>query len=921
MNQKITRKLAAIMFTDLSGFTELMQKDEKAGLLVRKRHKDVFEKFHREFNGEIMQYWGDGTLSIFSNSVDAVTCAIGIQKELQNPPVVPLRIGIHSGNIVIEPDGIIGDAVNIASRIESFSVPGAVLVSDAIHDQVKNQPEFGLKSLGKFNLKNVSRDFNLYAIDVKGLIVPEPGSVRGKGEQAVSIGFHYPDPGTPFIGREREVKDLAGLLKTNPVVTITGAGGMGKTRIAVELCHRLEADYPDGVSFTSMEAITDGADLIPLLADALGIKKAEGRTLGDAIASFIYDKKVLLVLDNLEQVISAAPDIAGLIARCPNLGILVTSRTPLRIRAEKEYQLHPLPLPQDEELMSADELMDYPSVALFVGRAKRVNPNFSMIPENALDIVRICRRLDGLPLAIELAASRIRMLAPKALLQKLTHTLDLLTSGGRDMPERHQTLRAAIDWSFNLLTDPEKQLFCRISVFADSFTLEGVEETCYTSHPEEALDHLESLIDKGLVQPVENSGRFKMLQTIKEYSLERQSSLPDKESIQLRHATCYQNYVKRLSDGICSPDQVEWMRTGPAEEANIQVALDHLMVRALAGDANSAESGLNLCGDLFFYWHIRGKHIQGHEYISSFLNSPACPESSPGKCSALLTAGLCSWTLGHFEKSLEEAKKAYELAQVHQLDAEIILSEILLAVGYFGLDTELSLKLSGQGSERARKTANQFLLGQALVFNGIAHLITGQSDRARSRFEEVLAIHKNTKDMESGGLALSNLAVLASLAKNYDESIRLYQESLKCYVSIEDHAEEARVHSEMGWTCLGMKNTKNSRDHFLSSIHLYEKVGSIRGIGLALIGIAAIETSEQRHQLAVQIASAAELFTEQGGIVNVYTDDFPGLLYIEHAKQELNPEELKWSVSEGRKLTVKEALQLSEGIKEMQFTS
>lgn len=357
VERELNRRLVAIMFTDMVGYTALMQRDEKLGTQKRHRHREVLEGQHEKYNGEIIQYFGDGTLSIFPNSVDAVQCAIAIQKELKEPIEVPLRIGIHSGNVVIEEDGIIGDAVNIASRIESFANVGGVLISDTVQEQVKNQEQWDFVQLGKFKLKNVERPFEIYAISSEGLEIPERGSLQGKGEKIAVLRSMVPTPPTPILGREKELESVVGLLQKHKVVTITGTGGMGKTRLSLEVCSRSEVEYHDGIAFVSMATITEATELVPTLAAALDVKEAEGRTLIEGVVALISDKKALLVLDNLEQVISAAEEIAELAISCPKLKILCTSRTPLKIKAEQVFALNPLHLP---EKINGIPLIQYP---------------------------------------------------------------------------------------------------------------------------------------------------------------------------------------------------------------------------------------------------------------------------------------------------------------------------------------------------------------------------------------------------------------------------------------------------------------------------------------------------------------------------------------------------------------------------------
>ena len=337
MGKHLDRQLAAVMFADMVGFTALMQEDEQLALQARARYASVLNGQHEAFGGRIVQYYGDGALTIFPNSLDAVRCAIEIQKELRRPPDVPVRIGIHVGNVIVEPTGLIGDAVNIASRIESFGVAGGVLVSDSVHDQVRNQPQLGFVNLGKFKLKNVGRPFEIYAVSAGGLAVPAADLLLGKGERFASLPSNLPDPATPLLGRDADLTALIGLLEQHRVVTVTGPGGIGKTRTAIEVGHRLASRFLDGIAFVSLAAVSDASDVVPALANALGVKEAEGRSQAEGIVALIGDKRALLLLDNLEQVVSAAPDIAELVTRCPELAILTTSRTLLRIDVERGY--------------------------------------------------------------------------------------------------------------------------------------------------------------------------------------------------------------------------------------------------------------------------------------------------------------------------------------------------------------------------------------------------------------------------------------------------------------------------------------------------------------------------------------------------------------------------------------------------------
>ena len=600
------------MFTDMVGYTALIQADERVALDKRDRYMSALESHHDAFGGTIVQRLGDGSMSMFPSSLAAVLAAVEIQRELAAEDV-PIRIGVHVGEVVVDSERLTGDAVNIAARIESFAVPGGVMLSDSAYEQIKNRSDVGVIRLGRFRLKNVGRPFELYAVAAEGVVVPDPEALEGKGERFASLPSNLPEPTTPLVGRAADLASLVELAHEHRVVTITGPGGVGKTRIVVELGRLLAPEFLDGVAFIALAEVTDPAQFVPALADALDVKEAEERTLGEGVAALIGDKKALLLLDNLEQVVAAASDVAGMIESCPGLRIVTTSRTPLRIAAEREYALNPLELPPPSDPASTESLGSYPAIALFVERAKMTRGSFELTPENAGAVAAVCRRLDGLPLALELAAARLRLLAPEALLERLDHALQVLTSGARDVPERQQTLRATIDWSHSLLEDAEQRLFRRLAVFAGGCTFADVEAVC-ADPGESILDELESLVDKALVQTDGKGDRLRMLQTIGEYARERLEAAGEASRLALRHARRYAELAQTIRDGIEGTDQIGSLERGLAEEGNLQAALDTLLATAKDGDADACEAGLQMCGDLWLYWHIRGKNLTAREY-------------------------------------------------------------------------------------------------------------------------------------------------------------------------------------------------------------------------------------------------------------------------------------------------------------------
>ena len=614
----LDRRLVAVMFTDMAGYTALLQADERLALDRRERYWDALERHHEAFGGTIVQRLGDGSMSMFPSSLAAVQAAVAVQQELA-PQDVLVRIGVHSGEVVVEPERLTGDAVNVAARIESFAVPGGVLLSDAAYEQIKNRSDVVAVPLGRFRLKNVGRAFELFAVSADGLVVPDARALEGKGERFASLPSSLPTPAVPLVGRTGELAALTDLVRTQRVVTITGPGGVGKTRVLIELGRLLAAEFPDALAFITLADVSEPAAFLPTLATALDVKEAEERTLLDGIVSLIGDRPTLLLLDNFEQIVAVAPEVATLIERCPMLRIVVTSRAPLRLAAEHEFSLGPLALPSGSEGVSPESVAASPAVVLFVQRARSARGSFDVTADNAGAIAAICRRLDGLPLALELAAARSRLLSPDALLERLDHALDVLTSANRDSPGRQQTLRATIDWSHSLLTEPEQRLFRRMALFAGGCAFGDVEAVCADAETP-SLDGLESLVDKALVQ-VDAQDRLQMLETIREYARERLEAAGESDQIALRHAHRYAALAREVRDGIEGTTQQASIEQGVADEANLEAALGKLLDAARAGDADALEAGLQLCGDLWMYWHIRGKHLTARDYTARFLQA------------------------------------------------------------------------------------------------------------------------------------------------------------------------------------------------------------------------------------------------------------------------------------------------------------
>jgi predicted ATPase len=737
------------------------------------------------------------------------------------------------------------------------------------------------------------------------------GAAAGAGGLALedgAISRPTPAPATPLVGRAAELEAAAGLVREARIVTITGPGGTGKTRLAIAVAEAARQSFPDGLAWIDLAAVSDPNAVVPTMAEALGVQEAETRSLAAGLATVIGDGRVLLVLDNLEQVVAAAPELAGLVSDCPRLHLLCTSRAPLRLRAEAEFPLRPLALPPHGETPPIEELSAYPAIELFLDRTRRARPRFRLTAANAEAILDICRRLDGLPLALELAAARLRTLEPDSLRERLGQALDILTTGARDLPERQRTLRATIDWSHSLLDAPGRRLFRRLAVFSGGWPHAAVEHICSEPDDGNALDTLESLVENGLVLRDDSTGRFGMLETIREYARETLTASGEDEAVRRGHAQYFGELVARLYDDFRGTAQIESMQQADRESANIEEALACFHRAAQTGDAAATVNGLGMCGDLWMYWHVRGRHLRAREWTHRFLALAPADAEPTVRARALIAAAVASLMLGDIETSVAEHDEAEALAAEGDPEVRALIA-VSLGVAHLTAEAlEPAREWLEEAVRRSRALDGSWELGMALAFLGVLETVSGDPEAARACFQEALALQRPRGDQEGIGLSVSGLAALEAEAGRHEESLALYRDAFVAYRAIGDRPEEARVLDAYAWTALAMDRPDEARQHFAESLRTYEEVGSVRGIGLALLGLAATEAAVGRPGRAVRIAAAAATFAAQEGVASDYARDSSAPVYLDPARSELEPEELARLEAEGQALTVRAAM-------------
>jgi predicted ATPase/DNA-binding CsgD family transcriptional regulator len=680
----------------------------------------------------------------------------------------------------------------------------------------------------------------------------------------------FPVPPTALIGRQQEVRAVCDLLSQPEMrlLTITGTGGAGKTRLALEVARVLGSDFTDGSCFVPLAPISDPGLVIPTIAQALDLEEAGQQSMLSLLQAFLRDKQLLLVVDNFEQVLDAASQVADLLAACPRLKVLVTSRFVLHVRGEQEFVVPPLAVPDPKHLPDLATLAQYEAVALFIARARAVKPEFQLTQVNARAVTEICVRLDGLPLAIELAAARSKLLPSQALLARLEKRLAVLTGGSRDMPVRQQTLRNTIAWSYQLLDAQEQRLFRELSVFVGGCMLEAIEAVCMTlgGEAESVLDVIASLIDKSLLQQTEQEGgepHLVMLETIREYGLECLAASGETEATRQAHAAYYLQLAEVAPDMFGAGEQV-WIDRLEREHDNLRAAMNWLLEHREARE--SIEMALRLGGTLWWFWLTRGPRHEGWTFLERALAGSE-GVAVPARARALWAAGnLAAW-LGHFERAEALCQQSLVLAQQigdaeGMRNAVFHLGRVADARGDFAGASrhfEKSIVLS-------REAGDRFLLGHALEFLALEALYQGEYARAGLLIEEGLAAFKELGHKTGIMASLRDLACVTFFQGDLARTQALIEECLPLQREI------------------GSKHGKAGLLAFLGNVSLHH--GDILTARLLLKKSEALlrETRDEEHEMAWLRSLLGKVHASQGDYPAAracYEESLQSLVYVQ----------------------------------------
>jgi predicted ATPase/class 3 adenylate cyclase len=774
------------LFTDIEGSTRLWEREPQAMAAALAGHDALVREAIDRHSGYVFMTAGDAFCAAFQTADDALAAACDAQRALANEAWaesarIKVRMALHTGATEVRDNGYYGPPLNRVARMLAAGHGGQILLSLATEELVRDSlpPGVLLRDMGERRLKDLIRPERVYALAVPGLPADFP-PLRTLDARPQNLPVQL----TSFVGREQEMDEVKAQLRSSRLVTLTATGGTGKTRLSLQIAADLIDEFADGVWFIELAALSDPRLVAQAVASAIAIKEAPGESIADTLRKSITGKELLLILDNCEHLVMACAELCeALLSSCPGLRILANSRELLRIAGETAYRVPSLSLPDPRATPRAAVLTRYAAARLFVDRVLAVKPSFEVTDANAPAVASICRRLDGIPLALELAAARMRSMSAEELNQRLDRRFLVLTGGSRTALPRQQTLRALIDWSYDLLNATEQVMFCRLAVFSGGWTLQAAEQVCAGEDvaEHEVLDLLASFVDKSLVIVDERDGatRYRMLETMREYARERLNESGNGDRIRARHLAFYLALAEEAGPELVGPKQGEWLELLDLERENLLSA--HTSCEHGADDAMV---GLRLVHAIKGYWVSRGMLGLGKRVTLEALARADAQVRSVERSRALFAAGQFECFTGEYAQARPHLTESLAIARdigEESLSASLNSTLALAALGQ--QDHASARKYFEEAITLSRKCGNNRELAASL--NGLAQLnrMEGALDEADALYQQALELTRRLGDREATAVVLLNLAIVSIGRRSAAQAREILQDVLA--ISIE----------------------------------------------------------------------------------------------------------------------------------------